>query len=111
MVGSVVVDLGGLLTEPAVAVFERAPEHRGELGCRQRFEAEERGARQQRPGEREERVLGGGSDEHQEPVFYVWEERVLLGAVEAVDLVEEEDRALALRAEPSSSTFHHLPNV
>ena len=43
----------------------------------------------------EERVLGGRADERQRPVLDRRQERVLLRLGEAVDLVEEQDRALS----------------
>jgi hypothetical protein len=60
----------------------------------ERFEAEQRGATAQWGVHLEERVLGRGADERDEPVFDAGQQRVLLRLVEAVDLVEEQDRAL-----------------
>ena len=65
----------------------------------ERLEPEQRRPREQRTREREERVLGGRADEHEQSFLDVREERVLLRAVEPMDLVEEEDRAAA-RARP-----------
>src|SRR5918999_1812623 len=39
-------------------------------------------------------VLGGGAHQHHEPLLHGRQQRVLLGLVEAMDLVEEEDRPL-----------------
>ena len=52
-------------------------------------------ARQQSRVELEARVLGGGADERDRAVLDVWQEAVLLGAVEAVDLVDEKQCLLA----------------
>ena len=52
-------------------------------------------ARQQRAVELEGRVLGGGADQRDGAVLHVRQEAVLLRAVEAVDLVDEQQRALA----------------
>ena len=49
-------------------------------------------ARDQRRGQREGRVLGGGADQRHRAVLDLVQEPVLLGAVEAVDLVDEQDR-------------------
>ncbi len=49
-------------------------------------------ARQQRGVEGEGRVLGGGADQRDGAVLGLVQEPVLLGAVEAMDLVDEEDR-------------------
>ena len=57
------------------------------------LEGEHARPRQERRIELEGRVLGGGADEHDRAVFHMRQEGVLLGAVEAVDLVDEEQRA------------------
>ena len=51
-------------------------------------------ARQQRAVQREGRVLGGGADQRDGAGLHHRQEAVLLGAVEAVDLVDEQQRAL-----------------
>ncbi len=52
----------------------------------------------ERAVELEGRVLGGGADQHDRAVLDIGQEAVLLGAVEAMDLVDEQQRALARRA-------------
>ena len=52
-------------------------------------------ARQKRRVQLERRVLGGGADQRDGAVLHDRQEGVLLRAVEAVDLVDEEERALA----------------
>ena len=59
------------------------------------LEHQHAGARQKRRVELEGRVLGGGADQDDGAVLDVRQEAVLLGAVEAVDLVDEQQRALA----------------
>ena len=76
-----------------------------------RLEPEERRAAEQRRGEREEGVLGRRADQHDQPLLDVREQRVLLGAVEAVHLVEEEDRPPSLLAEPLTGALHDLAHV
>ena len=49
--------------------------------------------------------------EREEAVLDVREQRVLLGLVEAVDLVEEQDRALALLAQPAPGPLDDLAHV
>jgi hypothetical protein len=61
---------------------------------RERLEAEHARAREQRRVHRERRVLRRRADERDRAVLDVRQERVLLRLVEAVDLVDEEDRAL-----------------
>ena len=50
-------------------------------------------AGEQRGDDLEGRILGGGADESDRPVLDVGQEGVLLGLVEAVDLIDEEDGA------------------
>ena len=45
------------------------------------------------------------------PSSTLGQQRVLLGLVEPVDLVEEQDRALALLAQPVPGALDHLPHV
>jgi len=68
--------------------------------CGERLEHEHAAARQQRAGELEARVLRGRADQGDDPVLDPREEGVLLGSVEAVDLVTEEDRAPPFVLEP-----------
>ena len=51
-------------------------------------------ARQQRAVQREGRVLGGGADQRDRAGLHNWQKTVLLGAVEAVDLIDEQQRPL-----------------
>ncbi len=51
-------------------------------------------ARQQRAVQREGRVLGGGADQRDRARLHDWQKAVLLRAVEAMDLIDEQQRAL-----------------
>ena len=51
-------------------------------------------ARQQRAVQREGRVLGGGADQRDRAGLHHGQKTVLLGAVEAVDLIDEQQRPL-----------------
>ena len=77
----------------------------------ERVEAEERRPAEQRRVHLEERVLGGGPDEGDQPALDAREQRVLLRLVEAVHLVEEEDRALAALAEPVAGALEGVADV
>ena len=57
------------------------------------------------------RVLGRRADQRHEALLDARQQRVLLRLVEAVDLVEEEDRAPAGRAEPLPRPREHLAHV
>ena len=59
----------------------------------ERLEHQYVGSRQERGVELERRVLGGGADQHDGAVLHHGEETVELGAIEAMDLVDEEQRA------------------
>ncbi len=60
---------------------------------RERLEAVELAAADERRVDLEVRVLGGGADQRDDAVLDRRQERVLLRLVEAMDLVDEEDRA------------------
>jgi hypothetical protein len=73
-----------------------------------------RGARQQRRVDLERRVLGGGADEGEQARFDMRQEGVLLGLVEAVHLVDEDQRAAArcraaLRGASTASRMSFTP--
>src|SRR5690606_32543224 len=69
-----------------------------EIVGRERFEPQYLAARQQRGIELETWVLGRGPDQHHGAVFHDRQEPVLLGPVEAVDLIDEEQRAMPAEA-------------
>ena len=73
-------------------------EQDGERGIVEPAQHQHLAARQQRGVELERRVLGRGADQRDRAVLDVRQEAVLLGAVEAMDLVDEQQRALAVLA-------------
>jgi hypothetical protein len=77
----------------------------------ERLEAEQERARQQRRVHLEVGVLGGGPDEHDQPVLHQGEQGVLLRPAEAVDLVEEQDGAHAVLAEAVAGPLGDLAHV
>ena len=89
-------DVERQLAEAALLVGERAVDERAQLGLAERLEAHHLAARQQRGVDLERRVLRGRADERDRARLDVRQERVLLRLVEAVDLVEEQDGALAV---------------
>ena len=68
-------------------------------------------ARQKRRVHLEVGVLGGRAHEDHGAVLHRGQQGVLLCLVEAVDLVEEEDRALAARVEPVPCAVDHRPHL
>ena len=75
---------------------------------RQRLEFEHPAAADQSAGEREERILRRRADEDHDAFFHVRQQHILLGAVEAVDFVDEQQRLLPARREPVAGLVQHL---
>ena len=94
------VELGGAAPDDRLDVFE--PE---------RLELVELHAREKGRVDLEVRVLRGRADQRDEALLDRRQERVLLGLVEAVDLVQEEDRATTLAAEPVTGALENRPHV
>ena len=88
-----------LAGEPVILVIDRPPDDDADVLIGQRLEAPDSKARQQRRIDFEVRVLGRCTDERDRAVLDVRQERVLLRLVEAVDLVDEQDGALAVQRE------------
>ena len=91
-------DLGhrdAALADAAFGIRERTLEQRDQIVLADRLEAQHARARQERGVDLERRVLRRGADEDHRAGLDVRQERVLLALVEAVDLVDEEHRALA----------------
>src|SRR5689334_2698585 len=84
--------------QPSLCVVERALEQRGQVLLGQRRELEHACPRQQRRVDRKGWIFGGGPDQRDRAVFHVRQQRVLLRLVEAVDLVDEQQRRLAVHA-------------
>src|SRR4029077_5214551 len=59
----------------------------------------------------ERRILGGCTDENDVSGFNEWEKRVLLRFVEAVDLVDENDRIRPARSPFATSFLHQSANL
>ena len=87
----VVVDLRRV-GDAALGVGQRSPHQLGDLLGPERAQLVDLRAREQRGVDLEVRVLGGRPDQGHEAVLDRRQQSVLLGLVEAVDLVEEEDR-------------------
>ena len=89
------VDLDLEPPRPRSRVGQGPPHDRDELVLPEAAQHVHAAAREQRRVHLEGRVLGGGADEDDRALLDVGQEGVLLGAVEAVDLVDEQDRAQA----------------
>ena len=80
----------------ALVLIRQGPAQEDENLCfLEGLEDEDPGPGQQRPDDFEIGVFGGGPDEGDEPFLHVGQQGVLLGLVEAVDFVDEEDGAAA----------------
>ena len=85
-------DVAGDLDLRALAALDRPPQQRLDLLGRELLELVDLRAREQRAVDLEVGVLGRGADQRHQPLLDRRQQRVLLCLVEAVDLVEEEDR-------------------
>jgi hypothetical protein len=99
------------LAEAPPRVTQRTPQQLLEVGHAQRLQAEHARAAEQRGVHREAGVLGGGPDQRDRAVLHVRQERVLLPLVEAVDLVHEQDGALAVDARSLTRGAQDLAQV
>ncbi len=105
-------DQQGQLVRNGHVQHRRAPLHDdGDLLVRQRFERVELHPRHQRRVDLEVRVLGRGADQRHQPFLDRRQERVLLRLVEAVDLVEEQDRALPMGSEALAGACEHCAHL
>ena len=107
----VVVELN---VEHAVAAFfvgEGAADDPPDRLFVQRLESEDLRPADQGGVDGEEGVFRRGPDERDDALLDVAEQHVLLGLVEAVDLVEEEDRAPAVVFEPAASVVEDVADV
>ena len=85
-----------LLPAEAARVGEGAAQEGKELLLRKRLEDKDLAAGEQRRVDLEGGVFRGGAHERDGSVFHVWQEAVLLGAVEPVDFIHEEEGSLAV---------------
>ena len=84
--------LGSLDAERAkssLLVRERRAEERGNLWRRQRIEPKEMTAAQQGRDDVEARIMGRAADEAHHACFDIRQQQILLGLIEAVDLVDD----------------------
>ena len=99
--------VGGLRPE----LLGPAAHDQGQLHVRQWLQLVDLRPRQERGVDLEVRVLGRRPDQRQDPLLDRRQERVLLRLVEAVDLVQEENRAPAVRPEPLPCARDHLAHL
>ena len=87
--------VGGELerAQAALAIFESAAQQRGDLFLAERLQHIDAAAGEQRGDDLEGGILGGRADQPDGAALDVGQEGVLLGLVEAVNLIDEEDGA------------------
>ena len=81
------------------------------LGIRERLELDDGATGEEGRVDLEVGVLGGRPDQRQQAALDARQQGVLLALVEAVDLVEEEDRARPVRPEPVAGTLEDAAHV
>src|SRR4029077_9580646 len=81
------------LPDPFAGLFRAALDQGADMFRGELFQDEYATPGEQRAGELEARVLGGGPDQRDDAVLHPGKERILLGPVEPVNLVAEQDRA------------------
>ena len=82
--------------QAAFFVTQGALQQLDNLFFSQRLEHVHPAAGKQRGNDFERRILRGGADQADVALLHVGQERILLGLVEAVDFIDEDDRARAV---------------
>lgn len=95
----------------AVGVSDGALQDFGDVRLGEGFEAEEGAATDEGGVAREERVFGGGTDEGDQAALDIVQQDILLGAGEAVDLIQEEDGAAAAGLEAAGGFIDDLADA
>ena len=93
---------------PRSGSVERASQDLLDGVHRQRLQDEHLRAREQRGVDLERRILGRRADQHDVAGFHARQERILLRFVEAMNLVDEDDRATTGAAPPILRRGHDL---
>ena len=97
--------------QAAIRVGEGSPDDLRNLVVREGFEAVDAQPRQERGIDLEIRVLGCGSGKGDGAVLNMRKQGVLLGLVESVDLVDEQDGRLSGEGEPVARLSHQRPDL
>src|SRR4030042_5652909 len=105
------VRIHGKLKPPqaAACIGKRAPDDGGKVFVGELTEDVDPRTGQQRRIDLKRGVLGGRSDQDDGSILHVGQKDVLLGLVEAVDLVDKEDRLLAVVFKVAACLFDDLP--
>src|SRR4051812_45655777 len=102
MVQSFVADFDVESSEPVFLVGDRPAKQRFDIVLGKRLELKNLAARDQWSVDGEKWVFCGGADENHDSLFDVAEQNILLCAVEAMQLVDEQYGSLAGHLQPST---------
>jgi len=111
MLQRVVVEQDFPVAVAALGVGQGAAHQQLDVIIAERGQAEDPAAGEQRPDQAEERVLRRCADQNDRVVFHMGQQRVLLGLVPAVDLVDKEDGALVVHAQPLFGLVDDLAQI
>ena len=107
----VVVGHQFFVRKAAFTIGKRAIEQRPDVGRIQRLQHEHPRAREQRAVDFKAGVLGGGADQGDGAVFGGREQAILLGLVEAMNLVHEQHGAGTARIQPAAGEIDDLADA
>ncbi len=101
----------GRISEPTLGIGERPPQQLLHLSRLERAQLVDLATREQRRIHLEVRVLRGGPDQRQQPFLDSRQQRVLLSLVEAVNLVEKQNRGTTATRSPLPRSLDHGPDL
>ena len=101
----------GVVLDGRALDVERPADQHGQVVLRERLDPEHHRPADERGVHLEEGILGRGPDEGEDALLDRGQQRVLLGLVEAVDLVEEQDRAAVVVGQPGPRLGDDLAHV
>ncbi len=106
-----VIGLHAVLAQAALGVGQRAAHEADEALRRERLELENLGARDQRAVDVKERIVRRRADQPDDAALDIRQQDVLLGFVEPVDFVDEENRPDAAGLEAIGRAGDHAAHV
>ena len=100
-----------LVTQAALAVVQRPVEQGEDVGLVERPELEDLAAADQRRNQRKERIGRRRPDETDDALFHVGQQHVLLGAVEAVQFVDEQEGPCPVGCQAVAGRVENCPHL
>ena len=98
-----------VVAQAAVLVFQCPVDERLDIVDRKWLELEHAAAADQRAVDCEERVLGGRPHKDDDAVLHLGQQHILLGLIEAVDFVDEEQGSSRFDGEQRVGLIKHFP--